>query len=93
MPMRPTICSLLLMATATGALAWTQSYPAPKWGRHHSMDERVYHGPSSTPEFDPRTGYLYTLSLDGDLNCWDTGRDGARVWGRNLIDDFAAGKL
>lgn len=74
---------------ATGALLWSQSYPAPKWGRHHAMDESVYHGPSSTPEFDAQTGYLYTLSLDGDLNCWDTGHEGARVWGRNLIDDFA----
>lgn len=74
---------------ATGALLWAQSYPAPKWGRHHAMDESLYRGPSSTPEFDAQTGYLYTLSLDGDLNCWDTGREGARVWGRNLIDDFA----
>ena len=74
---------------ATGALQWVQSYPAPKWGRHHAMDESLYRGPSSTPEFDAETGYLYTLGLDGDLNCWDIGREGARVWGRNLIDDFA----
>ncbi len=74
---------------ASGELVWSQSYPAPKWGRHHRGDESLYHGPSSTPEFDAETGYLYTLSLDGDLNCWDGGRDGARVWGRNLIDDLA----
>ncbi|MGD9494833.1 MAG: PQQ-binding-like beta-propeller repeat protein [Armatimonadota bacterium] len=77
---------------ATGDLQWAQSYPAPKWGRHHAGDENQYHGPSSTPEFDAETGYLYTLSIDGDLNCWDTAREGERVWGMNLYDEFGAGR-
>jgi outer membrane protein assembly factor BamB len=51
-------------------------------------DEELYSGPSSTPEYDPATHFLYTLSTDGDLNCWDTKAEGKKVWGRNLYDDY-----
>jgi outer membrane protein assembly factor BamB len=31
---------------------------------------------------------LYTLGVDGDLHCWDTGRDGNKVWHINLNEQF-----
>jgi len=75
---------------ATGEDVWAQSYPCAKYGRHHNADEAYYGGPSATPEYDPETGYLYTLSIDGDLNCWDAGDGGRRVWGENLYDVYGA---
>ena len=75
---------------ATGQLRWIRSYEAPRYGRYHAGDEGSYSGPSATPEFDDETGLLYTLGIDGDLTCWDTAREGARVWGLNLYDDFGA---
>jgi outer membrane protein assembly factor BamB len=35
---------------------------------------------------------LYTLSADGDLACWNTARDGSRVWSLNLYDRYRAGR-
>ena len=72
----------------TGAVAWTTTYQTPRYGRHATGDEGLYSGPSSTPEFDPATQFLYTLSADGDLHCWDVAQRGAQVWHRNLYDDY-----
>lgn len=79
-------------ALATGELLWSQGEAAPKYGRFHAGDEAHYSGPSATPEFDPGTGLIYTLGLDGDLNCRDTARDGEHVWGLNLYEQFGAGR-
>ncbi len=76
----------------TGKPVWTVSYKCPRYGRHATGDENVYSGTTSTPEYDTNTGYLYTLSCDGDLNCWDTGARGKRVWGLNLYDRFGVGQ-
>jgi outer membrane protein assembly factor BamB len=73
---------------ASGKSVWAVSYKAPRYGRHATGDENAYAGPTSTPEFDPATGYLYTLSCDGDLHCWDTAGGGRKVWGINLYDRF-----
>lgn len=73
---------------ATGQEVWRQSYRCPQYGRYHHGDEGAYDGVSSTPSYDRDTGYLFTLSTDGDLNCWDTNRGGARAWGLNLYDSF-----
>jgi outer membrane protein assembly factor BamB len=67
---------------------WKQSYECPRYGRHHLGDEDAYSGPTATPEFDPATGLLYTLSTDGDLNCWDARDNGRRVWGVNLYSAY-----
>jgi outer membrane protein assembly factor BamB len=75
---------------ATGKEFWKQTYPCPQRGRHHQGDEGFYSGPISTPEFDPETGFLYTLSLDGDLFCWDTKNGGRKAWGLNLYAEFGA---
>lgn len=69
---------------ATGKQVWSQSYPCPQFGRKALGDQNQYAGPSSTPEYDAATGHLFTLSIDGDLHCWDTKRQGAKVWGLNL---------
>lgn len=69
---------------ATGKAVWSTSYTCPLHGRFHKGDENAYAGPSATPEYDPETGFLYTLSTDGDLNCWDTRDRGRRLWGVNL---------
>lgn len=71
-----------------GKDVWRVEYKAPKYGRFHVGDEGLYSGPSATPEYDPETGFLYTLGLDGDLNCWDARLNGKKVWGLNLYDDY-----
>lgn len=76
------------LEAATGKKLWTVSYPCPQYGRYHKGDEDAYSGPSATPEYDPQTGYLYTLSADGDLNCWDTQDRGRKVWGVNLYTTY-----
>jgi WD40 repeat protein len=58
----------------TGKNVWRVAYPAAAYGRHATGDEGLYSGPSSTPEFDPTTDSLYTLSADGDVHCWNTAK-------------------
>lgn len=72
----------------TGKEVWSQSYKSPLFGRKALGDQGQYSGPSSTPEFDAATGHLYTLGLDGDLHCWDTKKDGARVWTFNMHERY-----
>ena len=74
----------------TGRVRWTASYRCPLYARYSAGDKGQYSGPSSTPEFDEKTGFLYTLSTDGDLHCWNTGKKGERVWRKNLYDEFGA---
>lgn len=76
------------LEASTGKVAWTTSYKTPRYGRNATGDEGLYSGPSSTPEFDPATQLLYTLSADGDLHCWDVRQRGVKVWHRNLYDDY-----
>lgn len=78
--------------TKDGKSVWSVNYKCPRYGRFHMGDEGLYSGPSSTPEYDPAAKRLYTLSTDGDLNCWDASVDGKNVWKRNLYDDFKAGR-
>ena len=66
--------------------------PAPQYGRQSTGDKGIYAGISSTPEYDPATGWLYSLGIDGDLRCWDTNREGALVWSLNLYDEYNAGQ-
>jgi outer membrane protein assembly factor BamB len=76
-----------------GKVVWKQSYPCPPRGRFHFGDEGVYaEGPLSTPEYDASTGLLYTLSCDGDLMCWDTRKEGAKIWGFNLYSRYTVGR-
>lgn len=72
----------------TGKVVWRQDYASPKYGRRATGDEGLYSGPSSTPEFDGESGYLYTLGIDGDLNCWNTRAQGKVVWSQNLYEKF-----
>ena len=72
----------------SGEVLWTSSYPCPNYGRHSEGDKGLYSGPSSCPSFDTATSYLFTLSADGDLNCWDTATGGKRVWGINFHEKY-----
>lgn len=81
---------LQCLDAASGERLWLQSYGCPRYGRKATGDEGLYAGPSSTPEYDPQTKWLYTLSTDGHLQAWDTAADGRRVWGLNLYDEFDA---
>ncbi len=75
---------------ATGEPRWSAEYACPQYGRHSTGDKSFYAGPCSTPEFDPPTGFLYTLSIDGHLNCWDTKQQGRLVWSLSLYDKYHA---
>lgn len=84
--------TLRCLNAADGKEAWAVNYACKLYGRFHEGDQGLYSGPSSTPEFDPDSKRLYTLSADGHLNCWDTRQAGKNVWTRNLYDDFQVGK-
>jgi len=73
---------------ATGRELWTQSYAGPRYGRQSEGDKGLYSGPSACPTMDNETGYLFTLSTDGHLNCWNPRQQGQRVWGLNFYDQF-----
>ena len=82
--------TLWCLDATNGDVLWQQSYPNPRYGRHAEGDQSIYSGISSTPEYDPQTGWLYTLSTDGALYCWDTKQQGRRVWSLNLYDRYRA---
>ena len=73
---------------ATGKTLWTQEYDCPEYGRRSEGDKGLYSGPSASPTLDVKTGLLYTLSTDGDLNCWDRKQKGQRVWGLNFYEKY-----
>jgi outer membrane protein assembly factor BamB len=79
--------TLLCLDATTGKEVWKRSYPARPYARYATGDEGWYKGVSSTPEYDPQTGWLYTLSLDGDLRAWDA-RTGEPDWHGNLYDQY-----
>lgn len=76
------------LGATTGKELWKQSYPCPRYGRNSVGDKGIYSGTTATPSFDYETGYLYTLSVDGDLNCWNSQKQGSHVWGINLYDRY-----
>ena len=82
------IDTLYCIDAASGRELWKQSYACPYQGRLSTGDEGAYGGPSSTPTFDKSTGLIYTLSVDGDLRCWDTKKGGALVWKLNFYDKY-----
>lgn len=69
-----------------GGVLWKQTYPCPYKSRCHYGDPVA--GPFSTPTLDKASGYLYTLSCDADLNCWDTRNLGSNVWHVNFYDAY-----
>lgn len=82
--------TLYCLEASSGQILWQRSYPCLYQGRMRTGDTRAYGGPSSTPAFDPDGGLLYTLSVDGDLVCWDSKQKGKPVWKQNLYDAYGA---
>lgn len=78
------------LSAKDGKELWSVGYRGPEYPRFHNGDEGLYSGPSSTPEYDPETKFLYTLGPDGDLHCWDTATNGKDVWAVNLYDAYGA---
>ncbi|MEZ5301048.1 MAG: PQQ-binding-like beta-propeller repeat protein [Verrucomicrobiales bacterium] len=79
---------LACLDAATGREIWAQEYAQPAYGRFAIGDQNFYQGPTSTPEYDAATGWLYTLGTDGDLICWDAKAGGKRVWAVNFYEAF-----
>lgn len=74
---------------ASGEEIWMQSYAAPRYGSKCSGPRGYWGGgPLSTPAFDESTRLLYTVSCDGDVNCWDTKDGGKHKWGFNLVKKY-----
>ena len=74
----------------TGAQIWTGTTPGGRRGRYYSSaDSTQYYGPLSTPACDGT--YLFTLSVDGDLQCWDA-NSSTKNWGFNLYDKYNMGQ-
>ncbi len=80
--------SIICLDARTGKEQWRVSYGCPRYGRVATGDQGFYRGPSGTPEYDAATGYLYTLSTDGDLRCTDTNARGKTVWSLNLYERY-----
>jgi outer membrane protein assembly factor BamB len=80
--------TLVCLDAKTGKRLWSQHYDCPEYGRQSEGDKGLYSGPSASPAFDRQTGLLFTLSTDGDLNCWDTNRDGKHVWRVNFYEAY-----
>jgi outer membrane protein assembly factor BamB len=83
--------TLRCLDAVNGREVWRGSYAAPKYGRHATGDEGLYAGVTATPEYDPASGLLYTLGLDGHLACWSV-RDRKEAWSLNLYDVYGAGR-
>jgi outer membrane protein assembly factor BamB len=80
--------TLYCIDAASGKDVWTQSYACLYQGRVSTGDASAYGGPSSTPAFDKATGLIYTVSIDGDMRCWDSRKGGALVWKLNFYDKY-----
>lgn len=80
--------TVVCLDVVSGKPIWTQSYASAEYGRRSTGDKGMYNGPSATPEYDLKTNWLYTLSIDGLLACWDTAAQGKKVWSLNLYDRY-----
>ena len=80
--------TVMCLDAKSGDVKWQQSYSCPQYGRQSEGDKGLYAGPSASPSFDKDTGFVYTLSTDGDLNCWDVSEKGRRVWSLNFYEKY-----
>jgi len=76
----------------TGRDVWVKTYKCPQHGAYGAPDGTKYGGPHATPAYDSETGYLYTFSIQGHLNCWDANNGGAAVFARDVRRDYDIGK-
>jgi hypothetical protein len=72
---------------------WTKSYPCPAYLRGGTgANGGYYKGVLATPVMDVNTGFLYTLSCDGGLCCWEAynKKDPGKLrWKINLFSDYS----
>ena len=76
------------LESSSGKIQWEQKYQSPEYGRFAKGDQGFYRGATATPEFDPATGILYTMSCDGFLRAHDTKEKGKHLWSFNLYDKY-----
>ena len=72
---------------------WVKSYACPPHSRKGTRFPGAYKGTMATPAMATETGYLYTLSCDGDLRCWEAynpTEPGKLRWALNLFADYNA---
>ncbi len=72
---------------------WTKSYPCPAYSRKGARVNGYYKGVLATPVMDANTSFLYTLSCDGDLCCWEAynrEEHGRLRWKTNLFSEHGA---
>jgi len=70
---------------------WSKSYPCRAHSRKGTRFPDSYKGPMAAPAMDVTTGWLFTLSCDGDLRCWEAHNNntpGKLRWAANLFADF-----
>jgi outer membrane protein assembly factor BamB len=72
----------------TGAILWSQSYPAPFAKNQYAV--RMGKGPNSTPVLDG--GRLYTLGVTAVLSAFDA-RTGALAWRKDFSKQIDTSKL
>jgi hypothetical protein len=76
---------LYCLNAENGSILWEESYTCPNYGRTANANKTHYKGVMASPAIDLDTGYLYTISCDGDVYCWDTTNSSDRtVWNFNL---------
>ncbi len=80
--------TLFCFDAGTGKERWRQSSPGRYQGLLRTGDTAAYGGPSATPALDPERGWIFTLSVDGDLRCRDVRKQGALIWSRQLHDQY-----
>ena len=78
---------LACFALDSGKQLWSQSYAASRHARFAKGDERRYGGPTASPEYDSKTGLLFTLGSDGELRAWNLSAQGELAWRKNLYDE------
>jgi len=83
---------VICLDAATGKPLWEQTYTAPQYGRQAVGDQNFYAGVTATPEYDPASGFLYTLSADGDLRSWNTRQGGQPGWSLNLYERYGVAR-
>ena len=75
----------------TGKQVLGPSYKRPRYSRYATGDQGAYSGPTATPEYDVKTGYLHPELRRRSQLLGQQG-SGRKVWGLNLYERFHVGQ-